>query len=107
MLRAAKDRFEAYSKYCWPRRERPVFAPSGPLVNCAVRPLWVDLTGSANPQEGSGICAKQRFCEGVRFGSLMQRLLHDEAACDRLFQRVVEAEVEIADKAGKSNRNER
>jgi hypothetical protein len=40
------------------------------------------------------------FCEGVRFGDLMQRLLGDAAACDRLFQRVVEAAVEDANKAG-------
>ena len=43
---------------------------------------------------------KQLFCEGVRFGDLMQRLLGDAAACDRLFQRVVEAAVENANKAG-------
>jgi hypothetical protein len=30
----------------------------------------------------------------------MQRLLGDAAVCDRLFQTVVEAAVEIADKAG-------
>jgi hypothetical protein len=48
----------------------------------------------------SGKCAKQLFCEGVRFGDLMQRLLGDAAACDRLFQRVVEEAVEDANKAG-------
>ena len=45
-------------------------------------------------------CAKQLFCGGVRFGDLMQRLLGDAAACDRLFQRVVETAVEDANKAG-------
>jgi hypothetical protein len=48
----------------------------------------------------TAICAKQRFCEGVRFGDLMQRLLGDAAACDRSFQRIVEAAVEAANKAG-------
>ena len=48
----------------------------------------------------TAICAKQLFCEGVRFGDLMQRLLGDAAACDRLFQRIVEAAVEAANKAG-------
>jgi hypothetical protein len=48
----------------------------------------------------TAICAKQLFCEGVRFGDLIQRLLGDAAACDRLFQRIVEAAVEDANKAG-------
>ena len=48
----------------------------------------------------TAISAKKRFCEGVRFGDLMQRLLGDAAACDRLFQSIVEAAVEAANKAG-------
>src|SRR5580704_9832778 len=59
-----------------------------------------DLVGQQSRRQMTAICAKQRFCEGVRFGDLMQRLLGDAAACDRLFQRIVEAAVEAANKAG-------
>jgi hypothetical protein len=60
----------------------------------------VDLTCLPRRQGMAAICAKQLLCEGMRFGDLMQRLLGDAAACDRLFQRVVEAAVEDANKAG-------
>ncbi len=48
------------------------------------------------------ICARQLFCEGMRFGDLMPRLLGNAAACDQLFQTVVGAAVEIADKLGEA-----
>src|SRR3984957_12282409 len=59
-----------------------------------------DLVGKQSRRKMTAICAKKRFCEGVRFGDLMQRLLGDAAACDRLFQRVVGEAVEDAYKAG-------
>jgi tetratricopeptide (TPR) repeat protein len=55
---------------------------------------------AALPADFDSLCKMVEQVEGVRFGDLMRRLAGDTAACDQLFQGVVEAAVEAASKTG-------
>jgi len=59
---------------------------------------------AALPADFDALCKIVEQVEGVRFGELMRRLSGDAAACDQLFQEVVEAVVEAASKIAKEKK---
>jgi tetratricopeptide (TPR) repeat protein len=59
---------------------------------------------AALPADFDSLCKIVEQVEGVRFGEVMRRLAGDGAACDQLFQAVVEAVVEAASKMGEGEK---
>jgi tetratricopeptide (TPR) repeat protein len=70
--------------------------------------LTADICASrearALPADFDALCKIVEQVEGVRFGDLMRDLVGDAAACDQLFQRVVEAAVEAAGRSGEEQK---